>query len=214
MRDTCGVIAANVALLLNLSINTFAQGGAALRGTVTDSTGALIPGADVTATNDTTAISVRQVPNEVGNFEFSGLQPGLYTLTAEAADFQTGIHSNVELRAGQRILLNFRLEVVVVDTIVVIGSRARPRSVTESTVPIDVISTEEIVSHAFTEMETFFRTMIEEGQAQGEIGEEVSATDAARALLGLIIGLRVLARSRPEGPLLRSIENQAETLLG
>ena len=74
--------------------------------------------------------------------------------------------------------------------------------------------TEKIVSHAFTEMETFFRTMIEEGQAQGEIAEEVSATDAARALLGLIIGLRVLARSRPEAPLLRSIESQAETLLG
>ena len=73
--------------------------------------------------------------------------------------------------------------------------------------------TEEIVSRAFTELEAFYRDMIEEGQAQGEIGEEVPPTDTARALLGLIIGLRVLARSRPEGPLLRSIESQAEALL-
>ena len=160
MRETCGVIAANLALLLSLAINTFAQGGAALRGTVTDSTGALIPGAEVTATNDTTGISKRQVTNEVGKYEFSGLQPGLYTLTAEAPDFQTGIHSNVELRAGQRTLLNFRLEVVVVDTIVVIGSRARPRSVTESTVPIDVISTEEIVSQGDTDLSNRLRAII------------------------------------------------------
>ncbi len=160
MRETCGVIAAIVALLLSVSINTFAQGVAALRGTVTDSTGALIPCAEVTATNDTTGVSVRHETNEVGKYEFSGLQPGLYTLTAEAPDFQTGIHSNVELRAGQRVLLNFRLDVVVVDTIVVIGSRARPRSVTESTVPIDVISTEEIVSQGDTDLSNRLRAII------------------------------------------------------
>ena len=74
-------------------------------------------------------------------------------------------------------------------------------------------ASEEIVRSAFTGMEGFFRTMIERGQASGEISRDLSATDTARALLGLFIGLRVLARSRPEAPLLRSIEKQADDLL-
>ena len=72
---------------------------------------------------------------------------------------------------------------------------------------------EEIVTRAFTGMEGFFRTMIEQGQASGEISRELSATHTARGLLGLFLGLRVLARSRPEETLLRSIEKQADALL-
>ena len=62
-------------------------------------------------------------------------------------------------------------------------------------------------------METFFRTMIERGQAAGEVPESVDPTDAARALLGLFVGLRVLARSRPEAPLLRALAVQADALI-
>ena len=72
---------------------------------------------------------------------------------------------------------------------------------------------EEIVTRAFTSMEGFFRSMIEEGQANREISEKVSPTETARALLSLFIGLRVLARSHPEASLLRSIANQADALL-
>ena len=70
-----------------------------------------------------------------------------------------------------------------------------------------------IVDHAFTEAEAFFRTMIERGQAAGEISTEVNAVSTARALLGLFLGLRVLSRSRPEETVLRSIADQAEALL-
>jgi len=70
-----------------------------------------------------------------------------------------------------------------------------------------------IVGHGLAEKEAFFREMIESGQASGEIARTVAPADTARALLGLFIGLRVLSRSRPEEPLLRSIANQAEALL-
>jgi TetR/AcrR family transcriptional repressor of nem operon len=72
----------------------------------------------------------------------------------------------------------------------------------------------DIVGHGLAEMEAFFREMIENGRASGEIARTVAPADTARALLGLFIGLRVLSRSRPEEPLLRSIANQAEALLG
>ena len=70
-----------------------------------------------------------------------------------------------------------------------------------------------IVANAFTEAEAFFRSMIERGQAGGEIPTEVDPVSAARSLLSLFIGLRVLSRSRPEEALLRSIAHQAEALL-
>lgn len=70
-----------------------------------------------------------------------------------------------------------------------------------------------IVDHGLSEMELFFRNMIEQGQAAGEIPPPVEPVDTARGLLSLFIGLRVLSRSRPEEALLRSVANQAGVLL-
>lgn len=71
-----------------------------------------------------------------------------------------------------------------------------------------------IVNQSFSYIEkNFFRKMIERGQATGEISKSVVPISAARALLSLFIGLRVLSRSRPEKALLQSITNQVEDLL-
>ncbi len=70
-----------------------------------------------------------------------------------------------------------------------------------------------IVRAGLTEMEGFFRRMVKQGQAAGEIPAGLDAVATARTLLGLFIGLRVLSRSRPEKALLRSIARQAEALL-
>ena len=71
----------------------------------------------------------------------------------------------------------------------------------------------EIVTRAFTGMEAFFDASIERGKAVGEISQDVDPRRTASSLLTLFIGLRVLVRSRPEEPLLRSIVRQAEELL-
>jgi TetR/AcrR family transcriptional repressor of nem operon len=71
----------------------------------------------------------------------------------------------------------------------------------------------EIVEHGLKETERFFRERIEAGQARGEIAPEIDAPSMAQALLGLLTGLRVLARSRSEEALLRNIARQARALL-
>ncbi len=71
-----------------------------------------------------------------------------------------------------------------------------------------------IVGHGLTEMEEFFRATLERGRARGEIPARIDPTETARSLLGLLIGLRVLSRSRPEPALLRAIARQAGALLG
>ncbi len=146
-------------LLLGLSSSTFAQENAALSGTVTDGTGGVILSAIVTAINETTEMTQVRLTNESGRYEFS-LPPGLYTLTAEAPGFETGVYRNVALRVSQPVLLNFTLELGALDTVVVVGTRARPRSVTESTVPIDAINVQELGSQGVTDLGEQLRTLI------------------------------------------------------
>lgn len=70
-----------------------------------------------------------------------------------------------------------------------------------------------VVAAGFREIEAFFKTTIEKGQETGDISKEIDAVEVARALLGLMMGMRVLARSLPNRPLLKSIASQAMTLL-
>ena len=103
-----------------------------------------------------------RVTNQSGNYEFASLLPGVYTLTAQALGLETGIYSNVELRAAQPVLLNFTLELVVLvlDPITVVGTRARPRSVTESTVPIDVINIQDLGSQGVADLREQLRAHV------------------------------------------------------
>ena len=70
-----------------------------------------------------------------------------------------------------------------------------------------------VVATGFAESESFFRMMIERGQASSAIPNHVNAVAAARALLTLRLGLFVLSRSRPETALLRSVVQQASALI-
>ena len=160
MREMHQVVFVGVVLLLGFSTTTLAQGNATLSGTVTDSTGAVIPGVVVTATNETTGMVTTRMTNERGTFEFTRLPPGLYTLTAEVPGFETGIYSDVELRAEEPALLNFTLQLGAVDTVVVVGTRGEPRSVTESTVPIDAIDIQELGSQGVTDLRDQLRTLV------------------------------------------------------
>jgi hypothetical protein len=71
---------------------------ASLSGSVTDATGAVIPGAKVVVTNESTNVSRDGTSNSAGFFNFAGLMPGSYTLTVSAQGMtswkQTGIVLN------------------------------------------------------------------------------------------------------------------------
>ena len=59
-----------------------------------------------------------------------------------------------------RHLLIFLKEVVVLEELVVIGSRAQPRSVAESAVPIDVVTGEDFVKQGDTDVQNLLRDMV------------------------------------------------------
>src|ERR1051326_7179419 len=106
------VLVTTALLCVALGANTFAQTtNATLGGTVSDASGALIPGVMVTATNTQTGIVTTVVSNEAGSYQFASLQTGTYKLSAELPGFQTKTYNGVALGVSQQVRLNFTLEV-------------------------------------------------------------------------------------------------------
>src|SRR5947207_2474907 len=85
-------------LLVALAIPSFAQRiTACIRGTVTDSTGAVVPGATVTVKNENTGFSRSTVTNGVGSYSFGELPTGTYTVEVSLAGFKTVIRTGIIL---------------------------------------------------------------------------------------------------------------------
>jgi TetR/AcrR family transcriptional repressor of nem operon len=72
---------------------------------------------------------------------------------------------------------------------------------------------ERVVAGVLDKIEKFFRRLIEAGQKDGTITTHCSADDLARVFLSILLGIRVLARARPERSLLEGIANPALALL-
>lgn len=83
---------------------------AQLRGTVKDSTNAVIPSAKVAITSDATGVAESATTDGQGRYIFNALKPDRYTVRVEAAGFRATVRSNVELRVSQQTDLDFTLE--------------------------------------------------------------------------------------------------------
>jgi hypothetical protein len=93
-----GRFASGVGLLLALSaIAVIAQGLSGISGTITDSSGAVVPEANVTVTNVATNVSSAAVTTSAGTYVVTDLIPGTYTVKVEKAGFSTGVLSEVHV---------------------------------------------------------------------------------------------------------------------
>lgn len=70
-----------------------------------------------------------------------------------------------------------------------------------------------VVNRAFDETRAFFSAMIKEGQQSGEIPCRIDPEGVAQALLGLLLGMRVLARAGTEQAAVEAIAEQAQALM-
>ena len=130
-----------------------------LAGTVTDATGFVLPGVTVEArgAGDGGPPDVA-FTDGVGAFVFHGLPPGTYGVTFALPGFQPGTR-RVELRAGAAVALDVVLSVRLEEQVIV-GSRAQPRSVTESPVPIDAIPFRDVISQGATTLDYQLRNLV------------------------------------------------------
>ena len=70
-----------------------------------------------------------------------------------------------------------------------------------------------LIADRLGEIEAFFRRSIKAAQADGAVPRKRVAKDVARLLLGVLLGIRVLARSKPERALLEGVARPAFALL-
>ncbi len=78
-------------------------------GTVTDSTGAVVAGVQLTLTNDGTGILQQTQSTSTGTYSFSGVRAGSYTLKVEAQGFQLFIANGIEVHIQNILTLDARL---------------------------------------------------------------------------------------------------------
>ena len=80
-------------------------------GAVKDPTGAVVPGATVVLTNPAKGIKVTRQVDESGNYDFTNVQPGDYTVTVQAVGFSSSVTDRftVEVGARQRVDIGLKL---------------------------------------------------------------------------------------------------------
>src|SRR5687767_2950753 len=113
-------------LLLSVVPAVHAQFKAGVQGTVTDTTGGLVPEAKVMLTNNETTRAQEVTTNSEGFYRISGLAPGAYTLTIEKPGYKKSVIENVAITAEAVEGIDVALEIGEVTASVTIdqGSEA------------------------------------------------------------------------------------------
>ena len=112
MRNLTKVFAMCVAVATLFALHANGQNvNAGLGGTVTDASGAVIPGVAVTVTGIETGVQTSTITNEAGAYQFPSLQSGKYRASAALPGFQESKVESVTLGVGAQIRLNFTLVV-------------------------------------------------------------------------------------------------------
>jgi hypothetical protein len=107
----CGLMAIALCLLLSCSLTAGAQvDTGSLLGTVTDTSGARIPHAQVTIRNEATGLQLQQPTRGDGSYSFTAVKVGSYTVTATAPGFDKVEQTHVPLTVEQQLELNMTLK--------------------------------------------------------------------------------------------------------
>src|SRR5215813_713646 len=99
-------------LSLALAVCAWAQTNTSrISGTVTDSSGAVIAGAKVTAKSDATGVAQTQATTEAGLYSFPSLPVGSYTITVEMTGFKTANQAGVIIQVNTPVTVDIAMEV-------------------------------------------------------------------------------------------------------
>ncbi len=114
-------------------------------GTVTDPSGALIPGANVIVRSVATGAARTGTTTDSGSFTFTNLQPDVYEVSATAPGFNT-LRQQITITVGSKLGLDLKLEVGKAETVVEVTGVSAAISVNTETQTIgSVISTEQLL---------------------------------------------------------------------
>ena len=124
-RDSLNASLGAVLVLALASIPMFGQSdNAQISGFVRDATDAVVPGAVIEITNETTQLTRQVETNENGYFVALALPPGYYTIAAESEGFKRTVSSQNKLDASINMQVDLRLELGEVTESIEVVSQA------------------------------------------------------------------------------------------
>jgi Carboxypeptidase regulatory-like domain len=124
-----------VPILLGLASSLCAQAGrGGLSGLVSDTTGAIIPGASVTAISTATGAKLTTVSTGSGLYSFVSLTPGVYDVNVTATGFETVLQKHVTVTLDQVTTVNVSLKVGSVNEVVTVTTTTELVDTSNSTV--------------------------------------------------------------------------------
>ena len=141
------VICILIAFLLLLSGAKFVSAQAVtanISGTVTDSSGAIIAGAQVIVTNTGTNVSLSLTSNDQGRYNAPDLTVGAYQVKASKEGFQTVVQSSINLTVGSQLVVNLTLPVGQAQQTVTVESTIAQVE-TQSTAIASLVSAQQMV---------------------------------------------------------------------
>src|SRR5215470_10590490 len=106
MKGIAGIVVGLCAALSQPALGQVAS-STTLVGTVTDSSGAVIPGASVVAVQDATKVAYKGQTSSTGNYTLPYVAVGSYTITVGAAGFGKAVHTNVLVEVNQTVRADF-----------------------------------------------------------------------------------------------------------
>ncbi|OLC40798.1 MAG: hypothetical protein AUH43_25735 [Acidobacteria bacterium 13_1_40CM_65_14] len=120
--------------VLLLAVNVGAQTtSGSMSGTVIDASGKVVPGADVTITNESSGEKRNTISNETGDFVFPGLTPGPYTIQVQLAGFKSVERTNNVVLANNRLAVgSVKLEIGELTESVTVMSRGEYVATTQT----------------------------------------------------------------------------------
>src|SRR5262245_46963950 len=122
---TAGALARWFSMVLFCTALLGQEGLSTLRGTVTDSTGGVVPGVSVTAREVLTNVVARKLDTDSqGNYEMPGLKSGTYEVSAGHSGFRRSVVSDVALQASQVRRVDIVLQVGEVTAEVTVSAAA------------------------------------------------------------------------------------------
>ncbi len=167
-----GLCVSSLALCLLFLLASVARGQetADIVGTVTDATGALLPGATVTLTNTQTNVAQTAESNTSGDYAFDFLQVGTYVVKFEAKGFKTYTAAGVAVAAGDRARVDAKMEVGEITQTVEVSGTVAPALQTDTSTIGSLVPSESVEDLPLNARNIIKLVQLSPGATEGQPG--------------------------------------------
>ena len=166
-----------LALTFLLSSSLYAQiDTGSIVGIVKDPSGAVISGATVTLKNSATGVTRVVTTNQDGGYQFAAVTPGVYSVQASSANFESAISNNIEIDVQSRPAIDFTLRLGQSTQVVEVSSAA-PVLQTESADVGGVVQGEQIVDLPLNGRRYSDLALLEAGIQRNQVNQNNTAPD-------------------------------------